>query len=339
MIPEIFIKRQLNANQVQYLARVQSLWSGYGEIAKYQVQMDNESKSVILKQIHLPENVTHVRGWHSEFAHQRKVRSYHVEAAWYQGWAVRCSDESRVAECYGVYLNEETGDQYLLLEDLDSVGLAERHARLSVEDCLVCLNWLANFHGEFLRPMERQDAAPSSWPQELWPIGTYWHLATRKSEWQAMAEDPLKTEAGRMSERLLKAQYQTLVHGDAKVANFCFSEDGRQVAAVDFQYVGAGIGVQDVAYFLGSALSEEDLAASLPYLLEHYFAELGQAIVARGESQDLATAVIDEWQSLFATAWADFHRFLLGWSPDHVKNTAFSRAITDQALAELTTLE
>jgi len=335
MIPDIFIKRQLNASQVNYLGKVQSLWSGYGEIAKYQVKAAEMSKTVILKQIRLPEKVTHLRGWHSDFAHQRKVQSYHVEAAWYQHWAARCSDKCRVADCYGVYFNEDTGDQYLLLEDLDSLGLAKRHTRLSVEDCLVCLNWLAHFHGEFLHPREQISAERSVWPQSLWPTGTYWHLATRQDEWQAMEEGPLKEKAQQVSEYLLQAHYQTLVHGDAKVANFCFSEDGLQVAAVDFQYVGAGIGVQDVAYFLGSVLSEEDLTASLTYLLEHYFAELGQAIVARGESQDLATAVIDEWQSLFPIAWADFHRFIVGWSPDHVKNTAFSRRLTAQALAQL----
>ncbi|REG79343.1 phosphotransferase [Marinomonas pollencensis] len=336
MIPDIFIKRQLNAQHVSYLTRIQSLWSGYGEIAKYQVNSGEQTKTVILKHIKIPDSVTHIRGWHSELAHQRKVKSYHVEAAWYQHWASRCSDECRVADCYGVYFSEETGNQYLLLEDLDEAGLANRHTQLAVEDCLVCLNWLAYFHGSFLHPVGQQSLPESDWPQGLWPTGTYWHLATRQDEWRAMEDGLLKQKANAISECLLKSNYRTLVHGDAKVANFCFSEDGRQVAAVDFQYVGMGIGVQDVAYFLGSALSEEDLNTALPYLLEHYFAELAQAIVARGESQDLATAVLEEWQSLFTLAWADFHRFIAGWCPDHKKNNAFSRAITAQALAELT---
>ena len=49
-----------------------------------------------------------------------------------------------------------------------------------------------------------------------------------------------------------------LAHGDAKVANFCFTNDQHAVAAVDFQYVGGGIGTQDVIYFLGSFCSEAE---------------------------------------------------------------------------------
>lgn len=330
MTPEIFIKRQLKAQYVKYSRKVQSLWSDYGEISKYVVGDEQCETTIIVKHICLPKDVVHVRGWHSELAHNRKVKSYQVEVAWYQHWATRCSYDTRVARCYGSYVNERSGDQYLLLEDLDAIGFGERHALLSVSESLVCLNWLASFHAEFL-----QSTRDKAWPEGLWSTGTYWHLATRKNEWLVMADSLVKESAKKISEVLLNARFKTLVHGDAKVANFCFSADGKQVAAVDFQYIGAGIGVQDLAYFLGSALSEEDLKKSLPYLLEHYFAELGQAIVARGESQNLATAVIEEWQSLFNIAWADFQRFILGWSPNHIKNTALSQSITKQGLAQL----
>lgn len=39
-------------------------------------------------------------------------------------------------------------------------------------------------------------------------------------------------------------------------------------------------------------------------------------------------------QSLCIT-WADFHRFIMGWSPTHPKNTPFSQQLTEQALSQL----
>lgn len=250
MTPEIFIKRQLNACKVKQLEVVQSLWSGYGKVARYVVERaDNAAQSVILKHIRLPNEVNHVRGWHSDFAHQRKVRSYQVEVAWYQDWASRCGEDCRVANCFGVYSDEQTGEQGILLEDLDASGFAKRFMSLAVEDCLPCLNWLAQCHATFIQ--EHRAGSTLEWPKGLWETGTYWHLATRQAEWQAMGEGALKNKASAISQRLLNARFKTLVHGDAKVANFCFSDDGKHVAAVDFQYIGAGIGVQDLAYFLG----------------------------------------------------------------------------------------
>ena len=72
-----------------------------------------------------------------------------------------------------------------------------------------------------------------------------------------MQNADLKKAAQGIDKRLQSARFQTLVHGDAKLANFCFSDVG-QVAAVDFQYVGKGCGMKDVAYFISSCFNEED---------------------------------------------------------------------------------
>jgi len=46
----------------------------------------------------------------------------------------------------------------------------------------------------------------------------------------------------------------------------------------------------------------------------------------------LAEAITKEWSDLFPVAWADFHRFLLGWSPSHKKNTLFSQKMALKGL-------
>gem|GEM_PF-6732341 len=63
-------------------------------------------------------------------------------------------------------------------------------------------------------------------------------------------------------DRLLgQARFQTLVHGDAKHDNFCLAARANGAAAVDFQYVGRGPGIKDVAYFLASCLTPSGLGA------------------------------------------------------------------------------
>lgn len=317
--PELFIKRVLRADNVKRVEVVQSLWSGYGEIARYQLSGKCDY-SVILKSIQWSSIPSHPRGWQSDAAHQRKIRSYQVEANWYKNWSQGCPESAQVARLLSDWQHDDV--MYLLLEDLDQAGFPARYRQLSIEQACVILDWLANFHSQFL---QRE-------PTGLWPQGTYWHLGTRPDEWQSMAEGDLKQAAHAIDQALRLCEYQTIVHGDAKVTNFCFSLDGSSVAAVDFQYVGRGVGVQDVAYFLGSCLSEKQLEAHLEYLLDVYFSELARCLIAQGESPDFAETVTQSWQNLFAIAWADFHRFIMGWCPTHAKNTGFSRKLTQEGL-------
>ena len=75
-------------------------------------------------------------------------------------------------------------------------------------------------------------------PQGLWPVGTFWHLATRPDELEEMDDLKLKQAAPIIDSKLNNCQFKTIVHGDAKPANFCFGQKTNSVAAVDFQYVG-----------------------------------------------------------------------------------------------------
>jgi len=330
MTPEIFIKRQMNARSVSKLEVVQGLWSGCGEIVRYSISGVDSVTSVILKQIQVPTEISHPRGWSSNHAAERKIHSYLVEQNWYEAWSSQCDDECRVARCFGIFSHAEKNQTYILLEDLNDSGFHVRRNELTVFETVPCLQWLASFHARFMTRSPNK-----SWPKGLWEKGTYWHLDTRQDEWNAMSEGRLKSSARRLSEALENSTFQTLVHGDAKVANFCFSHNMDQVSAVDFQYVGKGIGVQDVAYFLGSCLSENELELHLDYLLDNYFSELSRCLVAQGESPDLSEEVAKEWHSLFSIAWADFHRFIAGWSPNHKKNTSFSQKVTTIGLDRL----
>jgi aminoglycoside phosphotransferase (APT) family kinase protein len=134
--------------------------------------------------------------------------------------------------------------------------------------------------------------------------------------------------------RLNQANYQTLVHGDAKLANFCFSADGDRVAAVDFQYVGGGCGMKDVAYFVGSCLDERACEARESELLDYYFSALREAL-GRSEKRCDVEALIAEWRGLYPVAWTDFHRFIKGWSPGHWKINSYSERLAREVVANL----
>jgi len=155
----------------------------------------------------------------------------------------------------------------LILEDLD-LHYPNRFTTLSFEQCIACVHWLAKFHAQYLHH-------PGN---SLWPIGTYWHLDTRADEFAAMPASELKDAAASISQRLNHCTYKTLVHGDAKVANVCFPKTNGDVAFVDFQYVGKGCGMSDLAYFLGSCLSSEQCHRHASALLDVYFAELSRHI-------------------------------------------------------------
>jgi aminoglycoside phosphotransferase (APT) family kinase protein len=186
------------------------------------------------------------------------------------------------------------------------------------------LRWLAAFHARFL----------GSAPEGLWKVGTYWQLGTRPEEHRAMRHQALRSAAARIDAALNAARFKTFVHGDAKLENVCFARAGDEVALVDFQYVGGGVGVKDVAYFLSSCLLPRECAAAVPGYVDDYFRELRDAVWANGGGADVAE-LEREWRALFPLAWVDFYRFLLGWAPGQYDRDPYSEQLTSEVLASL----
>ncbi|MGZ0654726.1 phosphotransferase [Coraliomargarita sp. W4R53] len=321
-IPSLLLKAT-QAHEVKELGVLQKLWSGYGSIVRYQLR-GAEVSSVIVKHVSPPTAADHPRGWNTDISHQRKLKSYAVETAWYRDYANRCEEACRVPHCFTVH--NEGEEVVMVLEDLDAAGFPLRQTSVTECELAACVSWLGNFHATFLGVV----------PDGLWERGSYWHLETRPDELQVLAqEDPKLCAAAEAIDARLKASpYQTLIHGDAKLANFCFSQEGQSVAAVDFQYIGSGIGVQDLAYFLGSCLREDDCAAAEQDLLDLYFTALREASYRRDCGVDV-DALEADWRALYPVAWTDFHRFLKGWSPGHWKINSYSERLAQAVLAQL----
>jgi hypothetical protein len=285
---------------------MQSLWSGYGEISRYFSPRLN--RPIVVKHVCPPAQSAHPKGWNTSAGHQRKLQSYEVEARFYRDYALHCDGFCFVPKLLAQ--DQELQQQWLILEDLDDAGYTGRKTQLSAEDIKPLISWLAYFHGRFMQKS----------PEGLWPIGTYWHLATRQDEFQQMPSSALKDHALAIDHSLNQAQFLTLVHGDAKLANFCFSQGlaSNAVAAVDFQYIGQGVGIKDLVYLLGSCFDQQALYDHELSLLQEYFKQLQQALKHYQTGLELGP-IEQEWRDMYALAWADFHRFLLGWSPEHFK--------------------
>lgn len=298
---------------------IQSLWSGYGKILRVDLE-GAEMDSVVVKHVQMPSQKRHPRGWNSDLGHRRKIKSYQVETTWYKDYAPQ--SKARLPKCLALEQSDE--EVLMVLEDLDQAGYPLRKTAVNWQDIEACLAWLASFHASYL------DKAPEG----LWEVGTYWHLATRPQELAVLADQKLRAAATEIDDKLNNCQFKTFVHGDAKLANFCFAANGARtlhgaVAAVDFQYVGGGCGMKDLAYFVGSCLDERDCERYEKQILDTYFKYLQASLDA--PNADLEK----EWRSLYRVAWADFHRFIKGWSPGHWKINSYSERISAEVINTL----
>ncbi len=292
---------------------IQELWSGYGKIMR--IGLKNASvESVVVKHVQMPKYKNHPRGWNTDIGHQRKVKSYNVEATWYDTYSK--NSIARLPKCLAI---EKQDDEVLMvLEDLDEAGYPLRKRSVTWEGICSCLTWLAQFHASYM----------GNTPDGLWEVGTYWHLDTRPQELAVLHDQRLREAASVIDEKLNTCEYKTFVHGDAKLANFCFAESG-QVGGVDFQYVGGGCGMKDVAYFIGSCLNENECEQLETQILDTYFERLQSELKEKNEALEI------EWRSLYRVAWADFHRFLKGWSPGHWKINSYSERVTAEVINNL----
>ncbi|MGZ9897026.1 phosphotransferase [Shewanella gaetbuli] len=315
----------LPAQKVTNIELIQPLWSHYGELIRVHLEGCSYS-SVIVKHIRFPEQNLHPKGWHSQLSHSRKLFSYQVEVNWYQHFSQLCADNCAVPQC--LYVEQSASGVLLILQDLATCGFSALVKTPNETSIKACLRWLGHFHGQFMHHSA----------DGLWPIGTYWHLNTRPDELVALEDKALKNAAQQLDNKLNQCQFQTLVHGDAKLANFCFSDDHQQAAAVDFQYIGQGCGMKDIAYFLSSVLPFEltyqQLELQVEQYLNYYFDQLKLG-VNQYHPEINADELVKSWRSLYEIAWADFHRFLKGWSPEHHKINAYSETLTVKALAIL----
>ncbi|MDG5816762.1 phosphotransferase [Chitinispirillales bacterium ANBcel5] len=314
---ENVVKKLTGAQKILTCRNIQTLWSGYGQILRLQLK-NATTDQVIVKHIRYPD----AKAISSPTSHNRKMRSYQIELRWYQQFASNCNQYCRIPCCLGTHA--EQSEIVVVLEDLTDSGFSKQHRSANQQIAQTGLRWLAHFHAAFMAEK----------PRGLWKTGTYWHLATRKEELNRLGDQSLKKAALAIDTKLRQSPFQTIVHGDAKLANFCFSKNGKSVAAIDFQYVGGGCGMKDVAYFLDSCFPEATCERLVKPMLDYYFSVLRKALLLRNKAIDL-NALEENWRVLYPVAWTDFYRFLKGWTDGYWDPTSYSERLAKEVIKKL----
>ncbi|KAI1078119.1 hypothetical protein F5B20DRAFT_549396 [Whalleya microplaca] len=228
----------------------------------------------------------------------------------------------------------------------------EKRSELSERQVLAALDWLSSFHRtsrklipehsqEFLLPPLEEAKRRLSGDHtgtKLWLNGGYTYLATRRKEYAALAADSNSewsavlckpTTTGGLSIAEMAAnfltprgrEHETLIHGDVKSENLFTTKSGSAVAFYDFQYVGLGLAVCDLAKLFTCSVPLDLLADAVPdklqmqkgerILLEYYRSKLMDA-----SKQPNGIAVVYGWDDFvrhWETALVDWLRFQASW--------------------------
>lgn len=302
-----WVLEKTDANDLGEVSLVQGLWGGYGQLLRVSL-LGGQRKSAILKYVVCPTEDGQTE------SDRRKRRSYEVERAWYRNGAPHCRESCRVAHLLAEATYRE--GSLLLLEDLNEAGYQPTR-QPSLEQLRSALEWLARFHVIFL-DLE---------PQGLWEQGSYWHLDTRREEWNRSPSGPLTNQAEKLHNCMQASKFKTVLHGDPKAPNFCWK--GSHPAAVDFQYVGRGCGIRDVCLLVSRCMERHTLDEANRWLAV-YFTALKGALETRDRA-DIFAELEADWRGRFPVAWADYARFCVGWSPGY-RPDRFTLEMLERAL-------
>ncbi|KAJ5881717.1 uncharacterized protein N7529_000389 [Penicillium soppii] len=210
------------------------------------------------------------------------------------------------------------------------------------------LDWLARFHsrswgllpksfdGFAMPPLEeslRRQTASKDAGNGLWLNGGYTYLATRRKEYASLVEDTCSEWSTALCEPSNKSSLsvaemvareltpcgrsvESYIHGDVKSENLFTTDSGAEVAFFDFQYVGLGLGVCDLAKLFTCSVPLHLLTDDLPEKLtmqdgERKLLERYRTTLLQGQD-----AAMYEWETFkrhWETSLVDWCRFQASW--------------------------
>lgn len=333
----------------------QNLWAGYGTISEILANGNGTIIPLIMKCVTPPAKSRQDEGYLRKLISYEVEQHFYSELA-----AVMPEDigVSRCLGTSTHRFGGQTTMSMMLMDLREAFPVAgEKRTELSDKQAHAALDWLARFHGFWwkrrdsldnstlrLPPLEearksRNDGAAAG---SVWLNGGYSYLATRQNEYASLQADadsewsqklcrPYSPSGKSIAELvayiLSPAQkleetspYQTLIHGDVKSENLFTTAAHDRVAFFDFQYVGIGLGVSDLAKFmtcsvLQTSLTAADLGSSSDEKLQM---DEGEEALLRQYHRSLeeVSGLAYPWQLLvlhWNTALIDWLRFQASW--------------------------
>ncbi|WP_298277920.1 phosphotransferase [uncultured Bradyrhizobium sp.] len=180
------------------------------------------------------------------------------------------------------YFAETTGEGEffaLLLEDFPNHRPGDETVGLKVEEARLAIDLMAQLHGPYWGKMAKVDLAPL-----VMPARDRYVVAWNEMEARFGEHVPDRFREAREAyldaivplQRWLTSQPSTLGHGDLRLDNLLFGQDGNDpIVAVDWQAVRPSKGMRDFAYLVSHSMNADDRRANELELLRRYVERIG----------------------------------------------------------------
>jgi hypothetical protein len=251
---------------------------GTGQMSEcYRVELTRADgpKSVVLK-VAATDPVSRQTGL-SLGLYEREVRFYTDIAPGLDG--------GPVAPCYAAGFDPDSGAFHLLLGDAGPAEVGDEIRGATVEQAVLALGELARLHAPALgdQAMAQADWLNRESPMNQALIGQlYAGFVDRYADeiepvHREVCERLVASFDGYLAAESSSDRVHGLVHGDYRLDNMLFGQPGadRALTVVDWQTVGWGPAMTDVAYFLGCALPNDVRRDNYDALLRAYHDALG----------------------------------------------------------------
>ena len=207
---------------------------------------------------------------------------YEREVSFYQHLATNIA--TRTPRC-SFAERDDTDNFLLLLEDLSPSAVIDQFIGVSIGTARAGLSALAGLHGPTHAKTSLHDAAwlrgVSTELRPLYESVLPILFDQFLDRYDARLEAELRTMVLALKDRLALfsdyvTQFPCVTHGDFRTDNLLIDAcDGTvALAVVDWQTIGVGSPLLDVAYFLTTSLSPEDCARDEFELLDYYLAKM-----------------------------------------------------------------